>query len=106
MFRIRERDTQSRSWLYDPFGIVEGLGFVCTARICRDTIILPSRRGVIFVHGCFWHGHEGCERAKLPETRSAFGAEKTQANKARDAQAIEFLEPDNVPSNRVSSKKP
>lgn len=50
-------------------------------------IVLPRHRKVIFVHGCFWHGHEGCPRAALPKTRSEFWSDKIGRNKARDANA-------------------
>jgi DNA mismatch endonuclease (patch repair protein) len=47
-------------------------------------LVFPSRKTIIFVHGCFWHAHEDCKVAHQPETRSAFWAEKFERNKARD----------------------
>lgn len=47
-------------------------------------IVLPKYHKVIFVHGCFWHGHEGCRRAKLPETNREFWEEKIRKNVERD----------------------
>lgn len=47
-------------------------------------IVFPRLRKVIFVHGCFWHGHKSCKRAKLPKTNRKFWAEKIGANKRRD----------------------
>jgi DNA mismatch endonuclease (patch repair protein) len=47
-------------------------------------IVLPKYRVVIFVHGCFWHGHEGCRRAKLPSTRQDFWRLKIERNQERD----------------------
>jgi DNA mismatch endonuclease Vsr len=47
-------------------------------------LVFPSRRTIIFIHGCFWHGHEGCKVAHQPESRSAYWAEKFEGNKARD----------------------
>jgi DNA mismatch endonuclease (patch repair protein) len=47
-------------------------------------IVMRARRTVVLVHGCFWHGHTGCRRAKLPETRAAFWAEKIKRNTERD----------------------
>lgn len=47
-------------------------------------IVLPKYRAVVFVHGCFWHGHGGCSRAKLPQTNRSFWQEKVAKNKARD----------------------
>jgi DNA mismatch endonuclease (patch repair protein) len=46
-------------------------------------IVLPSRRAVIFVNGCFWHGH-GCRRGGLPTTNSEFWQQKISNNRERD----------------------
>jgi DNA mismatch endonuclease, patch repair protein len=54
-------------------------------------IVFPKRRTVIFVHGCFWHGHEGCGRAKRPTGNAAFWNEKIDLNMARDAEAAARL---------------
>lgn len=58
----------------------------------RPDVVLPSRRLVIFVHGCFWHRHPGCRFATTPTTRSEFWQAKFQANRQRDAAACEALE--------------
>lgn len=50
-------------------------------------IVLPGRRKVIQVHGCFWHQHEGCSRATLPVTRRDFWLPKLRRNKERDSAA-------------------
>ncbi|RQQ34928.1 very short patch repair endonuclease [Burkholderia stagnalis] len=47
-------------------------------------IVLAKWRTVVFVHGCFWHGHI-CKYARLPKTRTDFWADKQARNKARDA---------------------
>jgi DNA mismatch endonuclease (patch repair protein) len=47
-------------------------------------IIVPKFNVVIFVNGCFWHGHRDCRRSKLPSTRRKFWADKIQANRKRD----------------------
>lgn len=47
-------------------------------------IVLPKHRTVIFVHGCFWHRHEGCSRATMPKTRVEFWREKFDRNVIRD----------------------
>ncbi len=47
-------------------------------------IVLPARHTVVFVNGCFWHGH-GCSIGKLPKSRLDFWEPKIEANKARDA---------------------
>jgi DNA mismatch endonuclease (patch repair protein) len=48
-------------------------------------ICIPSVKGVIFVHGCFWHRHPGCKKATTPKTRRAFWLDKFARNVARDA---------------------
>jgi DNA mismatch endonuclease (patch repair protein) len=50
----------------------------------RPDIVLASRRSVIFVNGCFWHQHEGCNRAKRPETRAEYWSAKLDENVERD----------------------
>lgn len=50
----------------------------------RPDLVLPKHRAVIFVHGCFWHGHVGCRFATVPATRTDFWMNKIAANRARD----------------------
>lgn len=47
-------------------------------------IVVRRARVVIFVNGCFWHGHCRCRRSKLPSTRRKFWADKIEANRKRD----------------------
>ena len=47
-------------------------------------LVFAGRQSVIFVHGCFWHQHEGCRRARRPETRAAYWAGKLDGNIERD----------------------
>ncbi|TVR73375.1 MAG: DNA mismatch endonuclease Vsr [Spirochaetaceae bacterium] len=54
-------------------------------------IVLPKYSTVVFVNGCFWHGHD-CPRGKLPESNKDFWAEKIEKNRNRDQQNIETLE--------------
>jgi DNA mismatch endonuclease (patch repair protein) len=44
-----------------------------------------TKRWAMFVHGCFWHHHEGCTRATVPKRNRTFWVEKFEANKRRDA---------------------
>jgi DNA mismatch endonuclease (patch repair protein) len=57
----------------------------------RPDLLLPKYRAAIFVHGCFWHGHEKCRFATIPSTRTEFWQEKISANKARDAAVVDKL---------------
>jgi DNA mismatch endonuclease, patch repair protein len=51
----------------------------------RPDIVLPRYRVVVFVHGCFWHRHEGCRFAYHPKSRQEFWGPKLDGNAARDA---------------------
>jgi DNA mismatch endonuclease (patch repair protein) len=57
----------------------------------RPDIVLPRWNAAIFVHGCFWHRHEGCRYATQPATRPDFWNEKFAANVARDQRNLESL---------------
>jgi DNA mismatch endonuclease (patch repair protein) len=46
----------------------------------KPDIVLPKYKTVIFVNGCFWHGHENCKYFKLPETRTEWWKEKIEKN--------------------------
>lgn len=49
----------------------------------KPDIVLPKYKSIVFVHGCFWHGHN-CPAGKLPETRKNFWKEKINDNIKRD----------------------
>lgn len=58
----------------------------------KPDFTLPRYRAVVFIHGCFWHGHD-CHLFKWPSTRPEFWASKIKANRQRDRQAhSELLE--------------
>lgn len=50
-----------------------------------------SRRWAVFVHGCYWHSHEGCARATVPKRNRDFWVAKFAANRARDARVQDEL---------------
>lgn len=50
----------------------------------RPDIVLPKYKAIVFVHGCFWHGHQECPAAKLPEANHEFWDNKITANAERD----------------------
>lgn len=54
-------------------------------------IVMPGRKIVIFVHGCFWHAHQGCKCAKTPSTRTEFWLQKLEGNIDRDRRAAAKL---------------
>lgn len=53
-------------------------------------IVLPKYRAAIFVHGCFWHGHD-CPLYRLPSTRPDFWQDKINRNRARDLMCQDAL---------------
>jgi len=57
----------------------------------KPDIVLPKYRTVVFIHGCFWHGHEGCIKAKLPDTRRKFWEKKILGNINRDKADVAVL---------------
>lgn len=56
----------------------------------KPDLCFPARRKVIFVHGCFWHGH-GCKIGRLPKSRPEFWEPKIARNRERDATAVAAL---------------
>ena len=49
-------------------------------------IVLPKYKTVVFINGCFWHGHEGCKYYRLPKSNVEFWESKITNNKSRDVQ--------------------
>ena len=92
MSQVRGKNTspelQLRSFLHRG-----GLRFRLHVRCLPGTpdIVLPRHRIVIFVHGCFWHGHRGCSRATFPRTNRTFWLRKIKGNIGRDIQTYAAL---------------
>jgi DNA mismatch endonuclease, patch repair protein len=57
----------------------------------KPDITLPKHKKVIFVHGCFWHGHTDCPRSKRPTTNKKFWREKLDKNRERDKASVNNL---------------
>ena len=58
----------------------------------RPDIVLPKYRTVIFVHGCFWHGHKDCKFYTVPKTNTEFWMAKVARNQERDQEVWRKLE--------------
>lgn len=58
----------------------------------KPDIVYGRRRLAIFVHGCFWHGHDCPRGARMPKDNADYWREKIARNRARDAKTIEALE--------------
>ena len=57
----------------------------------KPDIVMRRYRTAIFVNGCFWHGHEGCDKFKMPQTNVAFWEHKIRRNQERDQQNYQLL---------------
>lgn len=57
----------------------------------RPDLVLPRRRTVIFVNGCFWHRHHRCKKTTTPKSNETFWLEKFHRNKARDSKNYKLL---------------
>lgn len=85
MSRIRSRDTEPERIVRS---VLHRLGY--RFRLHRrdlpgnPDIVLPRHRTVIFVHGCFWHRHAGCQYAYTPKSRIDFWKNKFRRNMKRD----------------------
>ncbi len=88
MSRIRGRDTGPELALRS---MLHRLGYRFTVNGPKNKslpgkpdIVLPKYRTVIFVHGCFWHGHEHCPAFRIPGSRTEWWTAKISGNRARD----------------------
>lgn len=57
----------------------------------KPDIVLPRHNVVILVHGCFWHGHQGCRYFRIPRSNPEFWEAKIQKNRDRDARQVDQL---------------
>ena len=58
----------------------------------KPDIVLPGRKKAIFVHGCFWHGHQSCARSRRPSSNESFWSAKLDKNMIRDKGNVLALE--------------
>lgn len=92
MSRIRAKDTKPELTIRRLL-FADGFRYRIHVKTLPGTpdLVLPKYRAVIFVHGCFWHGHDGCKYAKLPETHGEFWRDKISKNKERDQRVRQEL---------------
>jgi len=92
MSRIRGKDTKPEL-LVRKFLFANGLRYRLYNKKLpgKPDIILPRFKTVIFVHGCFWHGHDNCKYFVVPKTRTEFWLDKIEGNKKRDKENIAHL---------------
>lgn len=93
MKRVKQADTPPEKAVRRALSAL-GVRYRLNAKGLPGTpdIVNRARRWAIFVHGCYWHAHEGCPRWRLPKRNREFWAEKFEANRKRDRQKIDELE--------------
>jgi DNA mismatch endonuclease (patch repair protein) len=92
MSRIRAKDT-SPELLVRKFLHARGFRYKLHDRSLPGSpdLVLPKYKTVVFVHGCFWHGHADCKYFVVPKTRTDFWMGKIMKNMSRDALAVQRL---------------
>lgn len=92
MSRVRSKNTTTEMFVRS---LIHKLGFRYRLHYKtlpgKPDLAFPSKRKVIFVNGCFWHGHQGCPKGRLPKSNLDVWAPKIQRNQARDAEVQEQL---------------
>lgn len=85
MSRIRSKDTKPEL-MVRKFLFAQGLRYRLYDKNLpgKPDIVLPKYKTLIFIHGCFWHGHDGCRYFVIPKTRTEFWINKIDRNKTRD----------------------
>lgn len=93
MSRIRSRNTKPEKKVRQAL-FSSGFRYRVNVKTLPGTpdIVLPKYRTVIFVNGCFWHGHKGCKYYTTPSTNVEFWTDKVSKNKERDALNNQRLE--------------
>ena len=92
MSRVRGKDTGPEMFVRR---LIHKAGFRYRLHVAglpgQPDLVFPKRKKIIFIHGCFWHSHTGCARARIPKSRTNFWQAKFEANKARDERNIHTL---------------
>jgi DNA mismatch endonuclease, patch repair protein len=92
MSRIRSKDTKPEM-LVRRFLHAQGFRYRLHDKRLpgKPDIVLPKYKTVIFIHGCFWHGHEGCKYFVVPKTRTEWWLNKINTNITNDKNAASAL---------------
>lgn len=85
MARVRGKDSVPELALRR---LVHGMGYRYRLHVRQlpgtPDMVFRGRGAVIFMHGCFWHRHPGCTRARIPKSREEFWTTKLEGNRRRD----------------------
>lgn len=91
MSRIRDKDSKAELLVRR---LTHGMGYRYRLHTKdlpgKPDLVFRSRRKVIFVHGCFWHGHE-CKLGRMPKSRLEFWGNKIGSNRERDSRVLADL---------------
>lgn len=95
MSKIKGKDTKPEI-LVRKFLFSEGFRYRLHKKNLPGTpdIVLNKYKTVIFVHGCFWHGHDNCKYYVVPKTKTDWWLEKIERNKLKDEDSINKLKND------------
>jgi DNA mismatch endonuclease (patch repair protein) len=93
MSRIRSRNTKPEM-LVRRYLHAQGFRYKLHDKTLpgKPDIVLPKYKTVIFIHGCFWHGHENCKYYVVPKTKTEWWLNKINGNIANDEKAITALQ--------------
>jgi DNA mismatch endonuclease (patch repair protein) len=93
MSRIRGKDSQPELALRRVLHRL-GLRYRLHAKELpgKPDLVFPRHKAAVFVHGCFWHRHEGCKIATTPKSNTPFWVEKFEKNVERDSRVAATLE--------------
>jgi DNA mismatch endonuclease (patch repair protein) len=92
MSRIRSKDTRPEK-LVRKYLFSRGFRYRLHDKKLpgKPDIVLPKYKTIIFIHGCFWHGHAACRYYVVPKTRTEWWLNKINTNKRKDSQAEKTL---------------
>lgn len=92
MALVRAKDT-GPEWVVRRLVFAAGYRYRLHVRALPGTpdLVFHGRRKLIFVHGCFWHRHEGCALARMPKSRPEFWSAKLDGNRLRDRRNLAAL---------------
>ena len=95
MSRIRSQDTKPEM-LVRKFLHANGFRYSLHNKNLpgKPDIVLRKYKTIIFIHGCFWHGHANCKYFVIPKTRTKWWTDKIFTNKANDEKAVKALRKD------------
>jgi len=95
MSRIRAKNTKPEM-LVRKFLHAQGFRYTLQNKKLpgKPDIVLPKYKTIIFINGCFWHGHANCKYFVVPKTRTKFWLNKITANKTNDERAVKALRKD------------